>query len=194
MQPRSPEFKAERLDIQAFAKAGATLEGRTPIASMERLSASAHGAPEGGDPTPEGEVRWTAHGEVRERLGAAPQVWLHLSAETALPMTCQRCLQPVVEPLEVDRWFRFVASEEEAAEEDTDAEEDLLVLQRQLKLLELIEDELLLALPVIARHDACPDPLPQPEDLADDAEEETKAPNPFAVLEALKKGPPRRRH
>jgi uncharacterized protein len=194
MQSRSPEFKPERLEIQAFASAGATLEGSTPIAKLERLSASAHGAAEGEAPPPDGEVRWTARGEVRERLGAPAQVWLHVRAEADLPMTCQRCLKPVVEPLDVDRWFRFVASEEEAANEDTDAEEDLLVLQRQFKLLELIEDELLLALPVIARHDTCPDPLPQPAPGPDDEADAPAAPNPFAVLEALKKGPPRGRH
>lgn len=192
MQAPSPDFKAERLDVQGFARAGAALSGSTPIASMQRLSESAHT----GDDVPaaplEGEVRWQAQGELRQRVGTPPQVWLHVHAETTLPMTCQRCLQPVGEPLQVDRWFRFVASETEAAEQDSDAEEDVLVINRQFRLLELIEDELLLALPVIARHDTCPAPLPLDESAAG-AEEQGERPNPFAALEALKK-PGRGRH
>lgn len=191
MQPRRTEFRPDRLDIDAFARAAEALSGSTPITALQRLASSAHGAQDDGVTGPLGTVEWSARGEVRERLGAAPQVWLHVTASTALPMTCQRCLQPVVEPLEVDRWFRFVASEEEALEQDTDAEEDLLVKQRQFRLLELIEDELLLALPVIARHDVCPEPLPAPDDLEEPEEEETPARHPFAALEALKKSPKR---
>jgi uncharacterized protein len=192
MQARSSDFKAERLDVQAFARAAGELAGTTPIAAMTRLSASAH-APEDGAPlATEGEVRWTATGQLRTRVGTPPQVWLHVTADTALTMTCQRCLQPVSEPLAVDRWFRFVASENEAAEQDAEAEEDVLVLNRQFRLLELIEDELLLALPVIARHDVCPQPLPLDEAPADVAEVDER-PNPFAALEALKK-PTRRGH
>lgn len=193
MQARSSDFKAERLDVQAFARAGGELAGATPIATMTRLSASAHAPDDGSPAATEGQVRWAATGQLKARVGTPPQVWLHVTAEAALTMTCQRCLQPVSEPLAVDRWFRFVASENEAAEQDAEAEEDVLVLNRQFKLLELIEDELLLALPVIARHDACPQPLPQDDAPADVAEADER-PNPFAALEALKKKPARRGH
>lgn len=192
MHPRVPEFSAQRLDIQAFARAGATLQGDTPVASLERLSSAAHGADEGR--TVAGSVHWATRGEVRERLGAAPQVWLHVEATTRLPMTCQRCLQSVDEPLHVERWFRFVNSENEAAEQDTEAEEDLLVLQRRFNLLDLIEDELLLALPIIARHPVCPDPLPLGNDPPDEPADLPERPNPFAALEALKKKPKPRGH
>lgn len=187
MQPRSPDFKPERLDVQAFARAGAQMAGTLALAQLPRLAASAHGADDPEAQPPEGEVHWQAEGEWRERVGSAPQVWLHLTAHATLPLTCQRCLQSVVQPLEVDRWFRFVASEDEAAEQDAEAEEDVLVSSRQFKLLELVEDELLLDLPVIARHDVCPQPLPDAATPAQEPEDEGR-PNPFAALEALKKG------
>lgn len=187
MQARSSDFKAERLDILAFARAGAELSGNTPLSAFSRLCESAHGADTADGAPPASEVQWHAHGEWRERIGSPPQVWLHITAHTALPMTCQRCLSAVDEGLDVDRWFRFVNSETEAAEQDADAEEDVLVVSRQFKLLELLEDELVLALPLIASHDICPEALPMQAE-PDDTELPAEAkPNPFAVLEALKK-------
>jgi uncharacterized protein len=60
----------------------------------------------------------------------------------------------------------------------------VLALSKNLDLRELIEDELLLALPLVPRHEDCPQPLrvghaPDPEPDA--------RPNPFAALGALKK-------
>ena len=59
-------------------------------------------------------------------------------------------------------------------------------LTRALDLRELIEDELLLAMPLVPRHEVCPEPLPvrTDEDMPDDA------PNPFAALAALKRPGP----
>lgn len=188
MQARSPDFKAERLDIQAFARAGAELSGDTPLSTFHRLCRSAHGADSTDTPPPDGDVQWQAQGEWRERVGSPPQVWLHLTAHTVLPMTCQRCLHAVNEHLEVDRWFRFVATESEAEAQDAEADEDVLVWSRQFKLLELIEDELVLELPLIASHDVCPEALPmQAEPDAAELPVTEAKPNPFAVLETLKK-------
>jgi len=62
----------------------------------------------------------------------------------------------------------------------------VLALPRVLDLRELIEDELLLAEPLVPLHDVCPDPLPSPTD--DDAE--LAAEHPFAALGALKRRSP----
>lgn len=193
MQPRSNEFKAHRLDLQAFARADGRLDGTTPLSTLPRLRASAHGRDDPEAPPVDGGVQWRVAGELRERVGTAPQVWLHVTAHTTLPLTCQRCLKPVSQTLDVDRSFRFVANESEAAEQDADAEEDVLVLSRQFNVLELIEDELLLDLPVIARHEVCPEPLAAAAAEAEDEAPEEPRPNPFAALEALKK-PGRRGH
>jgi uncharacterized protein len=191
MQASTHDFKPKALDIQAFARAGAQMHGSTALAEMPRLAACSHGVGEEHPAPLSAQVHWQAQGELRERVGSPAEIWLHIQAQASLPLTCQRCLQATEQALSVDRSFRFVSSESEAAEEDADAEEDVLVLNRKFKLLELVEDELLLDLPVIARHDVCPDPLPLPAgDLEMDEDPTEPAPNPFAMLEALKKPRP----
>ena len=76
----------------------------------------------------------------------------------------------------------------EAAAEALDAEieDDVLALSKSLDLRELVEDELLLALPIVPRHDVCPQPLPLPVDSAPAPEDPTERPHPFAALQRLK--------
>ena len=107
--------------------------------------------------------------------------WLHLQAQADLPLACQRCLGPVVVNLRVDRRFRFVASEAIAEAEDEDCEEDLLVFQKRFDLLDLLEDELLMELPLVPMHPFCPGVVPrQPDD---------PRPHPFSALARLKQEP-----
>ncbi|MFG5406757.1 DUF177 domain-containing protein [Piscinibacter sakaiensis] len=102
-----------------------------------------------------------------------------------MTLTCQRCLQAVEVDLAVARAFRFVADEDRAAAEDMDADEEVLATTRSLDLPALVEDELLLALPLVPRHDgACPQPLPQAA--AASAQEEAPRQRPFEALAALK--------
>ena len=92
--------------------------------------------------------------------------------------------------LQVDQWYRFVATEDIAMAEDDASDEDLLVLAPQFDVLAVLEDELLMALPLVPMHDACPE-LPAfsagvIEGSGGDVEEGGK-PNPFAALAKLKK-------
>ena len=180
-------WNPDRLDVRAFAQANANLQADDSIARFERLVAEVH--------TDDGQavlgsVSWQAQGEVRAGAsGGAPAVWLHLQAEASIPLTCQRCLGPVDTPLKVDRWFRFVTDETAAAAEDDDCEEDLLALEPRPRLHDVLEDELLMELPLVPLHETCPvpvvmsasDPLVGPEG----GEPERK--NPFAGLAKLKK-------
>jgi uncharacterized protein len=88
-------------------------------------------------------------------------------------------------PVHGERRLFFVEGEAAAAALDVDAEDDVLALEPALDLTLLIEDELLLGLPLVARHEVCPQPLPRA--LLD---EEPVAPgdHPFAALAALKQG------
>lgn len=176
------QFQAQRLDVGAFAEDAAELAGPTPMTAFQRLASEARIPIEGRD------VTWSAQGELHNAGHLQPEVWLHLHAQASLPMTCQRCMEPVEVPLEVDRSFRFVADETTAAAEDEESEEDLLVLSRGFDLLALLEDELLMEVPVVPRHDVCPVPVPMSS--ADAAYEEAPGkPNPFAVLKAVKTRP-----
>lgn len=171
-------FDPRRLDVAALAAEAGELSGEWPLAAMARLSASA--MPEA---SPEALVRWAVQGELRPVTGGQAEVWLHLQAEISLALCCQRCLGPVTDTVHLDRPLRFVADERQAAELDAEMEDDVLALERELDLQELVEDELLLALPLVPRHDQCPAPLPLP---ADEPEVEER-PNPFAALAALKR-------
>lgn len=179
-------WNPERLDVLALAQAGAALAGQEPLDRFDRLRADA--LPEAVDLACV--VAWQAQGELRPAAsGGPPAVWLRLQARTVLPLSCQRCLGAVQTPLEVDRWFRFVADEASAEQEDDDCEEDVLALEPRPNLHELLEDELLMALPLVPMHDACPVPVVmQAGDAAilDDADPSPR-PHPFAGLARLKK-------
>ena len=173
------DFDPLSVDVTAFAKAAGALAGRWPLVQLERLAGSADAAALPAD----AEVRWRAQGELRAMRSGENEVWLRVEAATHLPLECQRCLKPVETPLDIARSFRFVHGEDAAAQLDTDSEDDVLALTRSLDLRELIEDELLLALPLVPRHGVCPQPLHAP---ATD-EVVIEKPNPFAALAALKR-------
>jgi uncharacterized protein len=182
MKPRTRD--PLRLDVEALAKEGGRLEGRWPLAGFERLAQSAHAEarPAAGD-----EVAWQAEGELRPVRGGAPEVWLHVQAQAQIQLECQRCLQPVAASLAVQRSFRFVADEATAAEIDADCEDDVLVLTRALNTHDLVEDELILGLPLVPMHATCPQPLVAP---AAELPATEDRPNPFAALAALKRKEP----
>jgi uncharacterized protein len=178
----SQEFVATRLDVKALAEAGTVLSGQDLLSNYERLLEETGG--QGADRR----VLWEVRGELREAAGSPGQVWLHLRAEVSLPLVCQRCMGPVDVALAVDRAFRFVATEAEAEVEDEAAEEDVLALSRDFNLKELLEDELLMALPVVPRHEVCPAALKLAVQDADFDAATAEKPNPFAVLAGLRGG------
>lgn len=171
------------LNIEIFTRAQGELNGRVPLASLGRLVAEAAGPVDGV------EVHYAVHGSTRVDSASHAQLWIHLTAEVAMPQICQRCLGPVELPVPVEREFRFVATEEQAELEDEDSEEDVLVLNRDFNLLELIEDELIMALPVVPKHVVCPSGVKMRVADPDFSEEEAVKPNPFAVLGVLKNKP-----
>lgn len=134
------------------------------------------------------EVAWSAHGERLPAAAGEGEWWLSLSAQAPVWLTCQRCLQPFEVPLAFERRLRFVRGEAEAEALDAESEDDVLALSRSLDLRELVEDELLLALPIVPRHEVCPQPLPMAvgeDELEEDLPERA---HPFAALQALKSG------
>lgn len=170
------------LDVVAFARDGASLEGQLPLTAFPRLQDEQVA----GD-LQAGLVVWRLQGRLEPQSGGADQVWLDLQASVALLMQCQRCLTPVLEAVEAERSFRFVADEATAAALDDEAEEDLLVISRDFDALALVEDELILSLPLVPLHEVCPKTMFMS---AVDPEFEAAAakPNPFGVLAGLKTG------
>lgn len=168
-----------RLDVAALAAEGTSLSGEWPAAELERWRAMqtlpAQAAPQS--------VQWQVRGELRRGSGQPPQPWLHLWVQTSAGLTCQRCLQPFMLPLAVDRAVRFAGDERQAEALDADSDDDVLALAPTLDLRALVEDELLLACPIVPRHEACDLPAHGAETgVADGA-------SPFGALAALKPAP-----
>ena len=174
------------LDVVEVAEHAQQLEGSRALRSFGRLAEMAHpeAQPAAGDA-----VDWRVRGERRAKRGEAPQIWLHLEARSRSALVCQRCLQPLALALEAQRSFRFVDGEETAARLDAETEDDVLATSRSLDILGLVEDELLLALPLVPRHADCRMPLAQASFAADmkpGVAGDVEA-NPFAILAALER-------
>ncbi len=203
MKTRS--FVPEKLDIQAFIEEGATLGGELPVAALPRVAA---GLMPGLDLASLPAVRWSAQGRVVPQRVGGPQLWLDLQAEAVLEWECQRCLHGVREPLAIDLQIRFARDEAEAIRLDAESDDDVLALERHFHLLALLEDELIMAQPLVPRHDVCPTdvealmhdesetPVPgapaqsvSPTDESDASGTAGQKPHPFAALAALKKPP-----
>ena len=127
--------------------------------------------------TPETEsLNWRLSGEI----SADKKARLHLSLTGNVAVPCQRCLEPMMIALSISSEFILVKDESEIPPEEDDVKDhDYLVAEAEMDVLQLVEDEILLALPYAPKHEI--------KDCAVKAEvSELKAPNSFAVLRDLK--------
>ena len=124
----------------------------------------------------------TVHLEFVDSVGFAG---LKGSVEARLSQTCQRCLQPMQST--VASSFRFAFIQDEAEEEQLpEAFEPYLIEGEEQSLRELLEDELMLSLPMVSMHEqACSAFLREQEEAI---RAEKAATHPFAALKALKGG------
>ena len=170
----------QHLDVVAFARDAVSLKGQGQLVDWPRLAEEQFG-----DALVAGPVVWQLKGYGIPQPTGGDQVGLDLKASVHLPMQCQRCLTPVLAAVEAERSFRFVADEATAAALDDVAEEDILVISRDFDALALVEDELILSLPLVPLHELCPEALPM--SVADpEFEVAAERPNPFGVLAGLK--------
>lgn len=161
----------EHIKPVKFARRGTTFNGQWSLDKFKRLTENAVSC--------SGEVNVQADITLDDGVPV-----LQGSASTSIELECQRCLETVSVALNVPLKLVFVASEENAAEVP-DPFEAVLLEEEEISLLEVVEEELILALPIVAYHDVCDAyDYQQPEDKA--AEAETPKENPFGVLEQLK--------
>ena len=181
------ESAPTRLDLKTLAHSGSEIAGSDVLSKYERLSQEARGQ------AADSPIEWSALGEIRSVQTGEDQVWLHVTARVSMPLVCQRCMGPMDVALDVSPSFRFVATEEIALAQDEDAEEDVLVFSREFNLAALIEDELLMALPLIPRHEVCPTHVKLSASDAGFDQASVEKTNPFsalAKLQGLKPGNP----
>jgi uncharacterized protein len=168
MSQRLPEF----FDPRRPADLSGQMSGQIRLDRLSRLIE----AIEGGEPMVEVQLGIECDDQGRVILSGRVQARLTLE--------CQRCLGPVAFP--VDIGFRLAVVETLAQAERLPDELDPLLLADggPLRLADMVEDELLLALPQVPMHQPgdCVEPL-----LKEDAVPPAEAANPFSVLKALKR-------
>ena len=159
-------------------------EGFLNIQALPRI-AEAVASVEAGDG-----FHWKVDTYFVDSPGGAPKQMLDLELKGRLHLVCQRCLQECAMDLMETRQFFFVANESEAeAYPMEDDQLEPLVASQQFDLLETIEDEILLSLPLITKHpegvcEAHALTLGVSEDGSDVSE---KRENPFNILKSMKK-------
>lgn len=131
-----PTPREQPLDVLELAATGAAVERQFPIAGFARL----------GDrlAEPGGSARMRLELEM---IGGTPAGVLKLQAGVVLE--CQRCLRPVPRVVESESRLAFVARDDATVPAD---HEPIVGDARRVDLAALVEDELLLAVPLIAKH------------------------------------------
>jgi uncharacterized protein len=132
------------IDGFEFAACGDRRAGRWPLRELPRLRPSLV--------DDSGELRYELHG-TQDGMGRRA---LRLKVDGVLKLNCQRCLDTMALPLELDAILVLAASEAEidAGADDPDAP-DRVLASREMPIGELIEEEVLLSLPFAPRHEQC---------------------------------------
>lgn len=151
-------------------------EGRLPLSSMHRLREVL--ADDGGEATA-GEVRFALEFD-RDAL-QVPYVELRIDAR--LPLLCQRSLQRFLFPVNIVQRLGLIRDEADEAALPPGYEPLLVPADGELRPAELVEDELILAVPLVP---VSPGSESVERDWPIQADEEIRA-NPFSALAALKK-------
>jgi uncharacterized protein len=161
----------EILDAWRMVAARREFDGRVALAALPRLRDSLLDA--------EGEVSFSL-GFDRDAM-QVPYLELRIDAE--LPLQCQRSLQRFALPVRLEQRLGLIRDEDEEAGLPEGYEPLLVPADGMLRPLDMVEDELILALPVVP---VKPGTEAVERDWPVSAEEEVRA-NPFAGLAALKK-------
>jgi uncharacterized protein len=132
------------IDGFEFASAGASLTGALPIRDFRRLRdmLAEH----------EGDVAYEVEGMHDERGRPA----LRLKVRGRLELHCQRCLEALTFEVEADEVLVLAGTQAEIDAEPADVDAaDRVVAAKEMPVRELVEDELILALPYAPRHAGC---------------------------------------
>ena len=149
-----------------FARRRNTLHGDVDARSLPRLAAELQGV--------------AAQPVSYELLGSQvdDQCFVSIAASASLIMQCQRCLGDVCCEVEVDARLLLVPKGEAMPDEDLEIDDfDPVHAAHDFDVLNAVEEELLLALPLAPTHDDCS--VPAAKENGDDR-------SPFALLKSLK--------
>ena len=89
----------------------------------------------------------------------AGKSWLQVDIAGEPVLCCQRCLGGVKFPLAISSRLQLIAPGEDWPDDDlVDDSADAITAEKALAVLSLVEDEVLLALPIAPRHEQCDAP------------------------------------
>ena len=163
----------ELLDAWRMVVARRGVEGRVPLASLTRLRDSLEDA--------EGDVAYALDFDT----DVLKMPYVEVRIETALPLQCQRSLKRFLMPVSIVQRLGLIRDEADEAALPEGYEPLLMPADGMLSALELVEDELILAVPVVPV-------MPGTEAMERDwapGEAELQSANPFAALSTLKGKP-----
>ncbi|MCM8596804.1 DUF177 domain-containing protein [Accumulibacter sp.] len=153
------------IDSDAFCREGGVLHGEVPVATLTRLFDLLA--------DPAGSLVYRLAGGAASRGRGL----LVVEVQGVLALCCQRCLEAIEYPLRLRSLIEFVEDEDDLTQEQLeDDSRDFLPHQKALDVESLIEDEILLALPVAPRHDDCHLPV---------GGGESERVSPFSVLAGM---------
>lgn len=174
----SKEYLPIQVDPVRFAEMAVDLHGKLLLKDLPRIAPSLFVA--------EGEVDASMHFDIdRQKIR---YVTGHVQA--TLTLQCQRCMEPFTHEISADFNDAIVSSEEEAKK--LPAHYDAVMMQEgNLNVHDMIEDELLINLPIVFMHDPenCKVHLPVMVLGDKDALAKAEKENPFKVIESLKVKP-----
>jgi uncharacterized protein len=136
------------IDAFEFSRSNGHRDGVTPVAQMNRLNKDCADQ--------SGEIAWAVDGAVTSEGYPSMTV----SVAGTVQLMCQRCLTPFAYEIDASTMLVLGKDDEDAdqIEEVLDDESiDVIVGSRSCDIRELIEDEALLALPQVPKHETCPD-------------------------------------
>lgn len=165
----------ETLDAWRQVTARRGFEGKVSLRSLGRLSDLLA--------EPDGEVAFSLEFD-RDSFGIA---YVGLVVDTELPLLCQRTLERFLLPVRIEQRMGLIRDEAEEAGLPPGYEPLLVDDSGDLRPLDLVEDELILAVPVVPVSPGSE--AVDGEWLGDAPAVEAERPNPFAALAALKKQP-----
>ena len=166
------EHLPERIDPLALAEKRRQFKGSLPLSQLVSLQELLL--------NPEGMVRF----ELKfGKVGKLSMVTGYVEAE--LELQCQCCLGPIAWPVSGQVKLAVVSSIDEAdlLPESCDP---LLLEEETISLADILQEELLLAIPSIPQHREC-DASAAPREELVQTPDTPKRPNPFAVLAEMKK-------
>ena len=165
----------ESVDVMRMVTARRIFAGRLALSTMSRLAASLADTV--------GEVEY----EVEFDRDEQAQAYLQLKVDASLPLICQRTLERFELLVHIRQRLGVIRREQDEARLPEGYEPMLLPADGGLRIADAIEDELILAVPVVPMSDK--GLLPQDvvwQDAEPELEQSPGSASPFAVLSRLK--------